>query len=181
MSRPPKDEVFLRMAVELSRLSTCHRLHVGCILIDKHGQVDGTGFNGRASGLPHCNEVRAEPQYAPVGAVVPGLVEGSLAVERRLVGVTESLPFRCRDSDAPSGAPNGCESVHAEQNALMQCSDRFNIATAFVTHSPCLPCVKMLLNTSAKRVVFLYEYPAREAMVLWEGAGRAWEKLPLSF
>lgn len=159
--RPPKDEVFLRMAAELSRLSTCHRLHVGCVLVDSRGQIDGTGFNGVASGLPHCNE------RSP----------GALIVDE----TPQAYPYRCKNSDAQLGAPNGCEAVHAEQNALMQCSDRFRLAVAYTTHSPCLVCTKMLLNTCCRRVVFLYEYPAPQARDLWRGAGREWVQLGLTF
>lgn len=66
-----------------------------------------------------------------------------------------------------------CEAIHAEQNALMFCNDIMEVHTAYVTASPCISCVKMLLNTSCMEVVFLQEYPHPEAKELWlRGAGR---------
>jgi dCMP deaminase len=79
------------------------------------------------------------------------------------------------------GAPTGsdldlCESVHAEQNALLQCRDVELIEVCYVTVSPCLTCVKLLLNTSCRRVVaaapYAHEAAARE---LWTRGGRRWE------
>ena len=49
-----KDRVFLRMAVELSRLGTCCRLAVGCILLRPDGGIASGGYNGALSGMPHC-------------------------------------------------------------------------------------------------------------------------------
>lgn len=49
-----KDEVFLRMAEEVSRLGTCCRLKVGCILLRPDGGLASGGFNGALPGMPHC-------------------------------------------------------------------------------------------------------------------------------
>ncbi|MFN8010335.1 MAG: deaminase [Holophagaceae bacterium] len=49
-----KDEVFLRMAVELSRLGTCCRLKVGSVLLRSDGSIAAAGFNGALPGMPHC-------------------------------------------------------------------------------------------------------------------------------
>ena len=62
-----------------------------------------------------------------------------------------------------AGAPRGegldlCAAVHAEANALLTCYDIWAIKVCYVTHSPCLGCVKLLRNTSCQRVVFREEY-----------------------
>ena len=49
-----KDEVFLRMAFELSRLGTCCRLKVGSVLLRADGSIAAAGFNGALPGMPHC-------------------------------------------------------------------------------------------------------------------------------
>ena len=55
LSRPAlKDEVFLRMAKELSRLGTCCRLKVGSVLLRPDGGIAAAGFNGALPGMPHC-------------------------------------------------------------------------------------------------------------------------------
>ncbi len=67
-----------------------------------------------------------------------------------------------------------CEAIHAEQNALLQCRDVHEIHTVYCTDSPCVHCVKLLLNTSCKRIVFGREYPHSDSQKLWERAGRIW-------
>lgn len=60
---------------------------------------------------------------------------------------------------------------------MLQCRDVYAIHTAYVTASPCMTCIKLLLNTTCERIVFVEEYPHPEARKLWESAGRAWEQL----
>jgi len=56
-----KDEVFLRMAFELSRLGTCCRLKVGCILLRPDGGIASGGYNGALPGMPHCEPSTCNP------------------------------------------------------------------------------------------------------------------------
>jgi len=72
-----------------------------------------------------------------------------------------------------------CEAIHAEQNILLFCNDIMRLNTIYVTVSPCVHCVKMLLNTAAKRVVYLEEYSHDAAASrLWTSNGsRTWERL----
>lgn len=170
-----KDLVWLRCALTIAELAKCHRLAVGCVLVDARSQVLSTGYNGRAAGLPNCTEVLKilgppEPNRNPFWREQSGL-----PLTRPFL---ETFPHRCQGSDAPVGQPNGCEAIHAEQNALLQCRDVRAIDTAYVSHSPCTTCVKLLLNTSCRRVVFRHEYPAPEAQTLWVSAGRVWEHWP---
>jgi dCMP deaminase len=50
-----KDSVFLRMALELSKLGTCCRLKVGCILLRPDGGIASGGYNGALASMPHCD------------------------------------------------------------------------------------------------------------------------------
>lgn len=52
-----KDLVWLRVAFEVSRLGTCPRRTVGCVLLDASGRVLSTGHNGGLPGAPHCIDV----------------------------------------------------------------------------------------------------------------------------
>lgn len=90
----------------------------------------------------------------------------------------------CIDVPCPGhGLPSGqgldlCEAVHAEQNALLQCPDVWDIGSCYTTASPCITCVKLLLNTSCQRIVFLEEYPHSTAKELWLASGvREWKQL----
>jgi dCMP deaminase len=62
-----------------------------------------------------------------------------------------------------------CEAIHAEQNAMLQCKDTQSIETAYITVSPCVTCVKLLMNTSCKRIVFIEPYVHNQAAELWKG------------
>lgn len=70
----------------------------------------------------------------------------------------------CTDVPCPgAGCASGtglelCEAIHAEANALLKCPDVRYIETAYVTHSPCLHCVKLLKNTGCRRIVFRTPY-----------------------
>jgi dCMP deaminase len=57
-----KDQVFLRMALEISRLGTCCRLKVGCILLRPDGGIASGGFNGALPGMPHCTPDTCSPE-----------------------------------------------------------------------------------------------------------------------
>ena len=92
----------------------------------------------------------------------------------------------CTDASPCGGAhlPSGtglelCEAVHAEQNALLQCADVDHIDTCYVTCAPCVTCVKLLLNTGCRRIVFRDAYPHMEVSYeLWVvKGGREWVAL----
>lgn len=95
--------------------------------------------------------------------------------------------FQHCDAESPcggAGLPSGtglelCEAVHAEQNALLQCKDVALIDTCYVTTAPCVTCVKLLLNTSCRRIVFSESYPhADAAYELWQAkGGRVWQRV----
>lgn len=138
--RPHLDEYFMNIAVIVSTRSTCLRRAVGCVLIDCHGHILSTGYNGVVAGQKHCNEGSR-------------LMRVSLDVEH-------VYPYACKGAHSRSGENlDMCEAVHAEQNALLQCKDIYSIDTAYCTTAPCIVCTKLLLNTSCRRIVFLEDYP----------------------
>jgi len=80
----------------------------------------------------------------------------------------------CPGAHAPKGA-DLCQAVHAETNALLVCGNIATVYTAYVTHAPCMRCVKTFLNTNVQRIVFRHAYeiePAAEA--LWLDSKREW-------
>jgi len=142
MTRLTKDDWAMSLAVITAERATCRRRKVGAVILNDKGHVIATGYNGNASGLPHC------------------------------------LDYPCEAVSAPSGTNlDGCEALHAEQNALLQCHNVWTIDSIYVTCSPCFTCTKLLLNTSCQRIVFLEEYPHTTAKDLWISAGRSWEQL----
>ncbi len=59
--RQLKHEVYMRMAQQLARLSTCRRLSVGAVLLRRDGSVAGVGYNGALPGQPHCGAGACNP------------------------------------------------------------------------------------------------------------------------
>ena len=155
MTRISRDEWGLRLAEVVALRATCLRRSVGCVLTDKHGFVLSTGYNGRAIGLPHCNEETEWKKFPSI------------------------RPNACPGAASPSGTNlDGCEAIHAECNSLLQCREVQAIRNCYVTVSPCVSCVKLLLNTSCERIVFRAAYGnenGEAARKLW---GRGWKLLP---
>lgn len=171
MSRLTRDEWGLALARVTARRSTCCRRSVGCVLVDDLGHVLATGYNGVAAGQAHCNESRLVPDH--VGMTTTGALELATRLD---------YPYACPGVGSPSGMNlDGCRAIHAEQNALLQCRDVQAIRTCYVTASPCLTCVKLLLNTGCRRIVFGEVYPHPEAEALWRGLSttREWLRLAL--
>ena len=51
--------------------------------------------------------------------------------------------------------------IHAEQNAIVDCSRRgvsCNEATAYITHFPCLNCMKLLIASGITTVKYINDY-----------------------
>ena len=59
VSRPPLYEVYMRMAEELAKRSTCARLQVGTVITDAGLEnVVAIGYNGNARGFPNkCDSI----------------------------------------------------------------------------------------------------------------------------
>lgn len=179
--RPSKDHTWMEVALALSKQSTCLRRNVGCVLLDSLGHVLSTGWNGVASKQPHCNDPQVvfdgSMPSSPSGIVARGsvgtLYEG-VPTSRGILTHTEYLNA-CPGAQATSGTRlDACQAIHAEQNALLQCPNVYAIATVYCTASPCMTCTKLLIGTSAARLVFYEDYPAPGAKELWEavrGAG----------
>lgn len=90
-------------------------------------------------------------------------------------GVPNCIDTQCKRPNAESGKDlHLCEALHAEMNSLLQCHDVREIDTAYVTSSPCLTCVKLLMNTPCRRIMFLDEYPNNPSEPLWTQIGREW-------
>ena len=95
-------------------------------------------------------------------------------------GLEHCIDSPCAGSCGAHGTDlHACEAIHAEQNALMQCKDVHDISIAYITTSPCLHCIKMLLNTSCKTIYYASKYEAHFDAVeaIWTKAGR--EILPI--
>lgn len=98
-------------------------------ILAKDKHILSTGYNGAPKGLKHCSEIGC---------------------------LREKL-------DIPSGHRHElCRGLHAEQNAIIQAAV-FGISIKdsilYCTNTPCIVCVKMLINAGVKEIVFQGDYP----------------------
>jgi dCMP deaminase len=125
--RPSWDQYFMLITRQVADRSTCTRAKVGAVIV-RDKNILATGYNGAPAGLPHCLDV------------------GCLIYESKTPsGEIEQNCFRC---------------IHAEINAIAQAAKNgasIRDADIYVTHTPCIHCFKVLINTGIKRV--LYEKP----------------------
>jgi dCMP deaminase len=106
-----------------------------------------TGYNGAAKGVKDCVEL--------------GCLRNKLNI--------------------PSGQRHEiCRAIHAEQNAIIQAGLHgitINNATIYCTHSPCILCAKMLVNSGITRFVSCTEYPDPSFKELFKEANIKYEKI----
>jgi dCMP deaminase len=164
-----------RWAMEIAQTtalrSTCLRRQVGAVLLDARGHVLSTGYNGVAGGEAHCNdyEVYSSPQRT----------------EEKYPESHTVYPHACPGAFSPSGTNlDGCQAIHAEQNALLQCRNPHEIDAIYCTASPCMTCTKLLMNTSCRLVYYEEAYPHQAAAEkLWlanpDGRRLPWFRLDL--
>jgi len=81
-------------------------------------------------------------------------------------GQVHCLDQPCPGATSESGTDlDKCLAIHAEANALLQCRFTQEIVTCYVTTFPCIHCVKLLMNTSCRRIVYIEKYPG--GMEIW--------------
>ena len=120
---------------QVAERSTCPRAKVGAVIV-RDRNILATGYNGAPAGLAHCTDV------------------GCLIYESRAPG-----------GDLES---NCYRSIHAEINAITQAAKNGAAiagADVYVTHSPCIQCLKVLVNTGVRRV--FYERPYKLDTLGW--------------
>lgn len=162
--RPTREQWAMGLAQLTAKRSTCLRRQVGCVLLNARGHVLSTGYNGRPAGMAHCNE--------------PTHLEDVPNANRAVLAYAHA----CHGATSPSGTNlDGCEAVHGEQNALLQCRDAYAIDACYSTTAPCMTCIKLLMNTSCLHIYFTDDYPhAEAARELWlrDRPDRTWVKMP---
>jgi dCMP deaminase len=98
-------------------------------ILVKDKHILSTGYNGAPKGLKHCSEL--------------GCIR--------------------EDMNIPSGHRHElCRGLHAEQNAIIQAAV-FGVSikdsVLYCTNTPCVVCVKMLINAGVKEIVYSGDYP----------------------
>jgi dCMP deaminase len=139
-------------AMSIARITaqrgTCARRKVGCVILDDYHNLVSVGYNGLAEEYTrnYCYENHLND-------------DGS-----------SSRLHACPGASSPSGQNlDQCYAIHAEQMALLKANYKYeSIKSIYITHSPCISCVKVLLHTPIHTIVFDADYTDKEtAKNLW--------------
>ena len=94
--RIPLYEVYMRMAEELAKRSTCARLQVGTVVTDAQMEnVLAIGYNGNARGLPNRCDSTVPGQCGCIHSEVNALIKAPGAIKDKVVFVTNSPCVMC--------------------------------------------------------------------------------------
>jgi len=145
--RPSWDQYFLTITRQVAERSTCNRAKVGAVIV-RDKNILASGYNGAPAGLPHCTEV------------------GCLIYQSKTpTGETEENCYR---------------TIHAEINAIAQAAKNgvsIRDADIYVTHTPCIHCLKVLINTGIKRIFYEKEYKLHTVSELLTSTAVTLEKI----
>jgi dCMP deaminase len=94
--RIPLYEVYMRMAEELAKRSTCSRLQVGTVVTDARLEnVLAIGYNGNARGLPNRCDSTVPGQCGCIHSEVNALIKAPGAVKDKVMFVSNSPCVMC--------------------------------------------------------------------------------------
>ncbi|KJE26626.1 cytidine and deoxycytidylate deaminase zinc-binding region family protein [Geobacillus kaustophilus] len=114
---------------------------------------------------------RATCQRLKVGAVI---VKNKNVLATGYNG-SASGEVHCIDEGCLMRDGHCIRTIHAEQNAILQCAKHgvnVNGASIYVTHFPCLHCTKSLVTVGIREIVYLNDYRNDEyALYLIERSG----------
>lgn len=113
--------------------------------------------------LAHATKLRSTCSRAQVGAV---LVSDGRIISAGFNGTPHGVPH-CDEFGCFMVNGHCRGAVHAEMNALLHAPSYGD--TLYTTHSPCLDCLKAIINHGVIRVVYDIDYAddARDAFVGW--------------
>ena len=94
--RIPLEEVYMRMAEELAKRSTCARSQVGSVIATGDlTQVLGIGYNGNARGLPNACDGNEPGRCGCLHSEANALIKAGAQVDDKVMFVTTSPCVMC--------------------------------------------------------------------------------------
>jgi dCMP deaminase len=95
-TRIPLYEVYMRMAEELAKRSTCARLQVGTVVTDARLEnVLAIGYNGNARGLPNRCDSTVPGQCGCIHSEVNALIKAAGSVKDKVMFISSSPCVMC--------------------------------------------------------------------------------------
>jgi dCMP deaminase len=85
------------------------------------------------------------------------------------------IDFPCSGANDVSGNNTRCMAVHAEQNAILQCSDLSRAHTMYCSCTPCFACAKMIANTEIEVIIAIEGYADAAGLEVLKESGKSIE------
>ena len=117
-------------------------------IIVKDKRIISSGYNGAAKGITDCLE--------------RGCLRNELGIES---GTRHEI----------------CRAIHAEQNAIIQGAFHgvsIKGGSMYCTHTPCMICAKMIVNSGIKEIISYHDYSDEEARKFLKEAGIILKRVP---
>ena len=168
--------LYMDWAKRTAQLSHARRLHVGAVIV-KDDTVISYGYNGMPAGWDNDCEDRDYMSRDAGGWLNPDEIEERWPFEEEELDVDEffargravaraldrgePLPEFTKKYTRRYRLKTKPEVLHAESNAiakLAKSNNSGNRADLFVTHSPCIECAKLILQSGIARVYFGANY-----------------------
>lgn len=75
----------------------------------------------------------------------------------------------CSHNAVSGAALHTCNALHAEQNAIARLKEPMNAVKLYCTTKPCDSCLKLILATSIRHIVYAEEYASNETLIQLSG------------
>jgi dCMP deaminase len=129
--------------------------------------------------LAQAVSTRATCNRLQVGCV---LVRNNDTIATGYNGSVKGEPH-CTDVGCLLNSQKACiRTIHSESNAIIRAA-RYGVSTegaiAYITHSPCAECLKLLINAGVKRIVYATEYRIPPDSALADRCGVFIHHMPL--
>lgn len=135
-------------------------------------------------GVAALSAKRSKDPNTKVGACV-------VNEDKRIIGIGyNGFPMGCRDDEFPWGkeSKNYLDTkypyvVHAEPNAILNCTSSLKNATLYVTLFPCNECAKLIIQSGIKHVIYGDDKYHQEASFeasrkMFDAAGVTYQRMP---
>lgn len=143
--RITRNGMLMGMAEVVAQRGTCSRLQVG-VVIAVDSRIVSMGYNGAAAGMDHCqHECDCNSEF-----------------------YGNAHTKECASLEA-------CTiSVHAEANAVAYAARhgmRIEGGTLYTTHSPCLSCAQLIVNSGLQELHYIHPYRKPDGLDLLHRSG----------
>jgi len=156
-------QAFMDTARRFAELSHARRLKVGAIVV-KDDRIISIGYNGMPAGWDNNCEDQVWDSGAG-GWLDPEEFDAKYPYEGWHEGAQRDVRY---------GLKTKPEVLHAESNAiakLAKCGESGLGATLFVTHSPCIQCAKLILQSGISNVYYNENYRDDSGLTFLEKSG----------